>query len=63
MYYANIPGIEMKPETSDFADLFKNSGTKYIVVRGLEYRRLVGTDKNRLQLIFNENDIYIFKLD
>ncbi len=63
MYYSNIPGIEMKPETSDFADLFKNGETKYIVVRGLEYRRLVSADKNRLQLVFNENDIYIFKLD
>ncbi|NLH46191.1 MAG: glycosyltransferase family 39 protein, partial [Acholeplasmataceae bacterium] len=37
MYYANVPGVEMKPETSDFADLFKTGGTKFIVVRGLEY--------------------------
>ena len=63
MYYAHVPGIEMKPETTDFADLFKASGSKYIVVRGLEYRRLVGVNKDRLQLIFHENDIYIFKLD
>ena len=63
MYYANVPGTEMKPETSDFADLLKTGGAKYIVVRGLEYRRLAGAEKNRLQLIFNENDIYIFKLE
>ena len=63
MYYANVPGTEMKPETSDFADLLKTGGAKYIVVRGLEYRRLAGVEKNRLQLIFNENDIYIFKLE
>ena len=63
MFYSRTPGLEMKPETDDFADLFKTTGTKYVVVRGLEYRRLAGVDKSRLSEVFQKDDIYIFKLD
>lgn len=63
MFYARQPGVEMKPETSDFADLFKSKEAKYVVVRGLEYRRLKNFDSKALQQVYENDDIYIFKVN
>ena len=63
MFYTDIPGEELLPATTEFADLFKVQGERYILVRGLEYRRLKNVDLNRLQVIQEKDDIYLLKLD
>lgn len=63
MFYARIPGFELKPETTDFQRLFEDNLPKYVVVRGLELRRLKNVDTSRLQELFAKDDIYLFKIE
>lgn len=62
MYYSGEPGIEVKPKSGDLDAVLNDSQPKYILVRGLEYRRL----KNKEQIKnFSEikeiDDIYLLE--
>lgn len=46
MYYSGIPGYEVKPKSNDLDIVLNDPQQKYILVRGLEYRRL----KNKEQI-------------
>ncbi|HIU64523.1 MAG TPA: glycosyltransferase family 39 protein [Candidatus Avacidaminococcus intestinavium] len=63
MYYTELPGEELRPDTQDFSALFKVQRTRYVVVRGLEYRRLRDVDNSRMQTIYLKDDIYLLKID
>lgn len=63
MFYSQEPGVEIKPGSTDFKDLLTTKESKYIIIRGLEYRRLKNTETSMLKQIYNANDIYIFKLN
>ncbi|MCD7874058.1 MAG: glycosyltransferase family 39 protein [Acidaminococcaceae bacterium] len=62
MYYTGEPGLEVKPKSNDLAAALNAPNTKYILVRGLELRRL--KDQNKLQHL-NEitelGDIYLLE--
>jgi len=47
MYYTGAPGEEVKPKSGDLARVLNDPGQKYVLVRGLELRRL--KDKDKLQ--------------
>lgn len=65
MYYSGRPGIEMLPNTGAMAEAMRQKGYKYILVRGLEYRRLqrlqeIPANVNKLAEI---GDIYLLEQD
>ena len=44
MYYTGAPGEEVKPKSGDLARVLNDPGQKYVLVRGLELRRLKDQD-------------------
>lgn len=63
MYYAGKPGVEMIPRTGALAEALREGGRKYILVRGLEYRRVektgqIATNINKIEEI---GDIYLLE--
>lgn len=63
MYYGGTPGIEMIPNTNAFADAMRDGIPKYILVRGLEYRRLqrVQGIPNNVKAVEELGDIYLLQ--
>lgn len=63
MYYSGTAGIEMLPKTGAFADAIRDGEEKYILVRGLELRRLrkAQTAPDNLQTIAEVSDIYLLE--
>lgn len=63
MFYAGLPGVEMLPRTSAFAEALKSSEPKYILVRGLELRRVqkTGISTAELETVTEISDIYLLK--
>ena len=63
MYYAGKPGTEMVPQTEALADALKDGGHKYILVRGLEYRRMQKTMTlpANVQTVKEISDIYLLE--
>ena len=59
MYYTGAPGEEVKPKSGDLARVLNDPGQKYVLVRGLELRRLKDKDKlQNLNEIKEIGDIY-----
>ncbi len=63
MYYAGKPGTEMLPQTEAMADALKEGSHKYILVRGLEYRRVQKTMQlpANVQTVKEISDIYLLE--
>ncbi len=63
MYYAHRHGKEMLPQTGAFAEALRDGSHKYIVVRGLEYRRLlkVQAAPANLKVVKEEGDIFLLE--
>lgn len=62
MYYAGRAGIELEPKTGDFREALADGEIKYIMVRGLEYRRMQKTQRPaRLYEVYEQDDIYLLK--
>lgn len=63
MYYSGTAGIEMLPKTGAFADAIRNGEEKYILVRGLELRRLrkAQATPDNLQIVAEFSDIYLLE--
>ncbi|EJW89789.1 dolichyl-phosphate-mannose-protein mannosyltransferase, partial [gut metagenome] len=63
MYYSGTAGIEMLPRTGAFADAIRNGEEKYILVRGLELRRLRKAQpaSDNLHTIAEISDIYLLE--
>lgn len=63
MYYSHRHGKEMLPQTGAFAEALRDGSRKYIMVRGLEYRRLQKTNSANYNLtVVKENsDIYLLE--
>ncbi len=63
MYYADKPGVEMIPKTGALAEALRNGQRKYILVRGLEYRRVLKTKQipTNVQTIKEISDIYLLE--
>ena len=62
MYYTGAPGEEVKPKSGDLARVLNDPGQKYVLVRGLELRRLKDKDKlQNLNEIKEIGDIYLLE--
>lgn len=63
MYYAGKPGVEMVPKTGALAEALRDGQRKYILVRGLEYRRVLKTKQipTNVQTIKVTSDIYLLE--
>ena len=62
MYYTGAPGEEVKPKSGDLARVLNDPGQKYVLVRGLELRRLKDKDKlQKLNEIKEIGDIYLLE--
>ncbi len=63
MYYAHRHGTEMLPQTGAFAEALREGSHKYIMVRGLEYRRLLKTQPapGNLVVVKEQGDIYLLE--
>ena len=63
MYYSGTAGIEMLPKTGAFADAIRDGEAKYILVRGLELRRLrkAQATPDNLQTVAEISDIYLLE--
>lgn len=63
MYYAHRHGKEMLPQTGAFAEALRDGSRKYIMVRGLEYRRLQKTNsaKYNLTVVKENSDIFLLE--
>lgn len=62
MYYTGVPGEEVKPKSGDLARVLNDPGQKYVLVRGLELRRLKDKDKlQNLNEIKEIGDIYLLE--
>ena len=62
MYYTGAPGEEVKPKSGDLARVLNDPGQKYLLVRGLELRRLKDKDKlQNLNEIKEIGDIYLLE--
>ena len=63
MYYAGKPGIEMLPKTGALAEALRSGQHKYILVRGLEYRRVLKTRQitTNVHTIKEISDIYLLE--
>lgn len=64
MFYGHRHGIEMVPQTDAFAKALKDGEHKFIIVRGLELRRLQKTQKlpENLATVKEQGDIYLLEL-
>lgn len=63
MFYAGKPGIEVLPQTGALADALRDGSHKYILVRGLELRRVQKTDQvpTNVQTVKEVSDIYLLE--
>lgn len=63
MYYAHRHGAELLPQTGAFVEALRDGSRKYIMVRGLEYRRLQknNTSKYNLTVVKESSDIYLLE--
>lgn len=63
MYYAGTPGIEVLPKTNALSEALSNGEHKYILVRGLEYRRVKNIDQlsKDIVVIKELGDIYLLE--
>lgn len=62
MYYTGVPGEEVKPKSGDLARVLNDPGQKYVLVQGLELRRLKDKDKlQNLNEIKEIGDIYLLE--
>ncbi len=63
MYYAGKPGVEMVPKSGALAEALREGGHKYILVRGLEYRRVQKTNQipTNVQTLKEISDIYLLE--
>jgi len=63
MYYAHCHGTEMLPQTGAFAEALRDGKPKYIMVRGLEYRRLlkVQAAPSSLTVVKEQGDLYLLE--
>ena len=63
MYYAGKPGIEMLPKTGALSEALRNGQHKYILVRGLEYRRVQKTKQipTNVTTVEEISDIYLLE--
>lgn len=63
MFYAGKPGKEMLPQTNALADALQDGSHKYILVRGLEYRRVQKTMAipANVQTVKEISDIYLLE--
>lgn len=62
MYYTGTPGEEVKPKSGDLTKVLNDPGQKYVLVRGLELRRLKDKDKlQNLNEIKEIGDIYLLE--
>lgn len=63
MFYAGKPGIEMLPQTGALADALRDGSHKYILVRGLELRRVQKTGQipTNVQTVKEISDIYLLE--
>lgn len=63
MYYAGKAGIEMIPKTGALPEALRNGQHKYILVRGLEYRRVLKTNQipTNVETVKEISDIYLLE--
>lgn len=63
MYYAGKPGTEMLPQTDALQNAWSDGSHKYILVRGLEYRRVLKTNQlpANVQTVKEISDIYLLE--
>ena len=63
MYYAGKPGIEMVPQTNALSEALRDGSHKYILVRGLEYRRVAKTQQipTNITTVKEIGDIYLLE--
>ena len=63
MYYAGKPGIEMVPQTNALSEALRDGSHKYILVRGLEYRRVAKTQQipTNISTVKEIGDIYLLE--
>lgn len=63
MYYTGKPGIEMLPQTGALSEALRNAEHKYILVRGLEYRRITKTQQvpTNVTVVKELADIYLLE--
>ena len=63
MYYAGKPGIEMIPQTGALSDALRDGSKKYLLVRGLEYRRVqkAGPLPDNVRTVKEISDIYLLE--
>ena len=63
MYYAGKPGVEMLPQTDALLNAWNDGSHKYILVRGLEYRRVLKTNPlpANVQTVKEISDIYLLE--
>ncbi|MCD8175115.1 MAG: glycosyltransferase family 39 protein [Phascolarctobacterium sp.] len=63
MYYAETPGIDLEPKSSDFSNALKHEKGKYFLVRGIEYRRFLKqhTEESPLEELAVIGDIYLLE--
>lgn len=63
MYYADESGIEIVPQTNAFAEALIDGKDKYILVRGLEYRRVQKTVQipSNVRTVKEISDIYLLE--
>lgn len=63
MYYSGKAGIEMLPKTGALAEALRSGEHKYILVRGLEYRRVQKTKQvpTNIEVVKELGDIYLLE--
>lgn len=63
MFYGHRHGKEMVPQTGAFAEALKDGEHKFIIVRGLEYRRLQRAQQlpSSLTVVKEQSDIYLLE--
>ena len=63
MYYAGKAGVEMIPKTGALPEALRNGQHKYILVRGLEYRRVLKTKQipTNVETVKEIADIYLLE--
>ncbi|MDY4919971.1 MAG: glycosyltransferase family 39 protein [Phascolarctobacterium sp.] len=63
MYYAGKAGVEMLPQTGALPEALRNGQHKYILVRGLEYRRVQKTKQvpTNVAVVKEISDIYLLE--
>lgn len=62
LYYTGIKSKEIIPETEDLSKALNDSERKYVIVRGLEYRRLNDADKiKNTKVLAEKSDIFLIE--